>query len=289
MRVIAVVGPTASGKTALGVSLARALNGEVISADSRQVYRGLTLGTGKVTAEEMQGVPHHLLDVIDPSERFTVHDFVRLGRVAVQEIAARGRVPIVVGGTGMYVDALLGRLTLDAPPGDEQIRSELGVQSLEALHHRLKNLDPNAYARVDLKNRRRVERALEIALSEVRPHSESVPKYEVTWVGLTLAREELKERIKTRLASRLAAGMLDEAHTLHEGGLSYERMEDLGLEYRYMARHLQGLISHDDMVKKLESEIYKYAKRQITRFKRNEDIRWFDARQLPSIDNLVHL
>lgn len=276
-RVLAIVGPTATGKTSLGVSLALKFGGEVISADSRQVYRGLDLGTGKVTRGEAQGVPHHLIDVADPAAQFTVHDFVRLGRASISEITKRGKLPIVVGGTGLYTDTLLGRLELNAPPPDPKVRSELRDESLEKLQDRLKESDPEAYARVDLKNRRRVERALEIALSETERPSRIDLGYQVTWIGLALPREKLRVRIKARLEERLTAGMLKEVERLHSGGLSYERMDELGLEYRYLARHLQGVMSYEDMRTTLEQEIYKYAKRQMTWFKRNTDIHWFDA------------
>lgn len=278
-RVLAIVGPTATGKTSLGVALALMLGGEVVSADSRQVYRGLDLGTGKVTRGEAQGVPHHLIDIADPVAQFTVHDFVRLARTSISEIARRGKLPIVVGGTGLYVDTLLGRLELNAPPPDPKVRSELRVESLEKLQDRLKERDPKAYTRVDLKNRRRVERALEIALSPSQTLNSKLVtlNYSVTWIGLTLPREKLRARIKARLEERLATGMLKEAERLHAGGLSYERMDGLGLEYRYLARHLQGLMSYEEMCTTLEQEIYKYAKRQMTWFKRNTDIHWLDA------------
>lgn len=277
--IVAIVGPTATGKTTFGIALAQMLGGEVVSADSRQVYRGLNLGTGKVTADEAHGVPHHLIDVSDPSRRFTVHDFVQLGRASIDAIVTRGHTPLVVGGTGLYVDALLGRRTLDAPPPDPALRARLSTFEFHSLIDELRLVDPERYARTDLKNRRRVERALEVTLSETQPQKGSaVPQYSVIWVGLTLPREVLKERIVTRLHSRLAAGMLDEARTLLSQGVTLTRMEELGLEYRYMARHLSGALTYTEMVVSLESEIYKYAKRQMTWFKPNTDITWLDAR-----------
>lgn len=278
MQVLAIVGPTASGKTALGVELALAQSGEVVSADSRQVYRGLNLGTGKVTPVERRAVPHHLLDVADPRERFTVHDFVRLGRAAMSGIAARGKLPIVVGGTGLYVDALLGSVPLNAPPPDPVLRARIATSDVTMLRDELKQVDPERYARTDLKNRRRVERALEISLSPPSINYElPAISFSTTWIGLTLPRDVLKERIHTRLVGRLEAGMLDEAQKLHTSGLTYKRMDELGLEYRYMSKHLKGLLSYDEMVATLESEIYKYAKRQMTWFKRNKEIHWLDA------------
>lgn len=292
-RVLAIVGPTATGKTALSIALAQQLNGEIISADSRQVYRGLNLGTGKVTTEEAQGVPHHLIDVADPAERFTVHDFVRLGHAAIADIAARGKVPIIAGGTGLYIDALLGRRLLDAPPPDPALRARIVTLDVTMLREELKRVDPERYARTDLKNRRRVERALEIALSKVRPCSARpcpvTPAYTVSWIGLTLPREELKERIRARLAARLAAGMLDEARTLLKHGVNVSRMEELGLEYRYMARHLAGALPYDDMVTQLEREIYQYAKRQLTWFKPNTAITWFDTTNPRLLDKVLTL
>jgi len=274
LHILAIVGPTAVGKTAFGIEAALQQNGEIVSADSRQVYRGLDLGTGKVTLEEMRGVPHHLIDVCDPQVQFTVHDFVRLERAAIDDIAARNKLPIVVGGTGLYVDALLGRVPLDAPPVDPELRERLSHYSDDELRATLSARNPTLYAQTDLANRRRVQRALEIALSETVPVPVESPPYSVTWVGLTLPREALKERILKRLDERLALGMLDEARTLHAGGLSFERMENLGLEYRYLARHLSGKLSYEDMRAELGTAIFKYAKRQLTWFKRNPDIVW---------------
>lgn len=278
MHVLAIVGPTASGKTGLGIALSKGLGGEVVSGDSRQVYRGLDLGTGKVTVDEAGGVPHHLIDVADPSNQYTVHDFVHAGRGAISDIASRGRVPIVVGGTGLYIDALLGRMTLDAPPPDPALRARLSRSDLDTLVKELEVVDPEAYARVDLKNARRVTRALEIALSDKKQNDIIYDNtYNTTWIGLRLNSEDQRSRIQKRLQERFDLGMLDEARSLLRQGVTLPRMEELGLEYRYMARHLEGKLSYAEMVEQLESEIYKYAKRQMTWFKRNTDIKWFDA------------
>lgn len=275
--VIAVVGPTAIGKTSLGIALAKKLGGEVISGDSRQVYRGLTIGTGKVTAGEMEGVPHYLIDVADLEVQFTAHEYVHRGREAISDIFSRGKTPIIVGGTGMYIDALVGRIALARVEPNKELRKELEVLPLENLQDKLRELDPERFKTIDTKNPRRLVRAIEIAMTE---HSETEPVeplYNVRWIGLALPREELQKRIVNRLHQRLAEGMLEEAVNLHAHGLSYERMEELGLEYRYMARHLQGRISFDEMIQALELEIYKYSKRQMTWFKKNKEIEWFDA------------
>ncbi|MBU6310339.1 tRNA (adenosine(37)-N6)-dimethylallyltransferase MiaA [Patescibacteria group bacterium] len=273
-RVIAIVGPTAVGKSAFGVRLALAQNGEIVSADSRQVYRGLDIGSGKITADEMRGVPHHLLDIADPTDIYTAYDCVRDGRAAILDIESRGRVPIVVGGSGLYIDALLGRVHLDHGAPDPELRARLALLSLPELLAELEERDPRAFQAVDHKNPRRVMRALE----RVGMHTPTEPPpYEVTWIGLTLPREVLLDRIRVRLQERLAHGMLEEARTLHEKGLSYERMESLGLEYRFLARYLSGALSYDAMSHELMREIGKFARRQMTWFKRNKEISWFDA------------
>jgi len=276
-RVIAVVGPTAIGKTSLGIALAKKCGGEVVSADSRQVYRGLDIGTGKVTSGEMEGVPHHLINVANPDTQFTAHDFVRMGRIAIDDIVSRGKVPIIVGGTGMYIDALVGNIRLAQVEPNKELRKELEALSLTDLQEKLRAINPARFDSIDIKNPRRLVRAIEIAMTEPSETEPAEPFYDVQWIGLSLPREELKKRIINRLHQRLAEGMLEEAMSLHAEGLSYERMEELGLEYRYMARHLQGKISFDEMIQALELEIYKYSKRQMTWFKKNKKIEWFDA------------
>lgn len=282
-KVVALVGPTAVGKTGLGIAIAEAVQGEVISADSRQVYRGLDLGTGKVTSDEMRGIPHHLIDVADPTEVFSAAEYVRLGRAAISEIAARGHVPVVVGGSGFYIDTLLGRMTPAEVPPDEAFRVQRLGSSLQELQEELQKLNPVRYEQIDTKNPRRLIRAIEIARSPKRQTLNTKPSYQVLWLGLTLPLPELKERIHDRLIVRLDAGMLDEAKRLHEGVLSYERMEDLGLEYRYMARHLRGALPYDEMLIQLEQEIAAYAKRQMTWFKKNKEIHWFSPNETGAI------
>lgn len=276
-KVIALVGPTAVGKTSLSLDIAEQYRGEVVSADSRQVYRGLTIGSGKILPSEMRGIPHHLIDVVDPRDTYTAAQFVEEGREAIRDIHARGNIPIVVGGTGFYVDALLGRIALPRVPPNEALRSELASLETEELARRLEAIDRDAYERMDTNNPRRLVRAIEIAeaLGKVPPLVPHTPLYPTLWIGVTLPKDELAHTIKKRLDQRLAGGMLAEARDLHEGGLSFERMEELGLEYRFMARHLKGEVPYDDMVRDLEKEIIEYAKRQMTWFKKNRDITWF--------------
>ncbi|MES2014824.1 MAG: tRNA (adenosine(37)-N6)-dimethylallyltransferase MiaA [Patescibacteria group bacterium] len=283
-KVIVIAGPTAAGKTGLSIEIAKTLGGEIVSADSRQVYRGLNLGTGKITPQEMEGIPHHLLDVADPKDTFSASDFVRLGRGAIDDILKRGKVPIIVGGTGFYIDALLGSISLPEVPADPAFRFQLSGFSLEELNAKIKKLDPEKAKTIDTKNPVRLIRAIEIAraLGAVPP---SAPEkiYDTLFIGLTLPQEELKTRIHTRLLGRVEEGMLEEAKSLHAKGLSFERMEELGLEYRYMARHLNGDMTQGEMLESLEKEIVQYAKRQITWLKRNKDIHWFRPEQKEEI------
>ncbi len=277
-KIIAIVGPTASGKTALSLTLAAQFQGEIISADSRQVYRGLDLGTGKVTPEEMGGIPHHLLDVAHPSTVYTASDFKRDGSTAITEILSRHHLPIIVGGTFMYLDTLLGRISLPQVPPNEALRAELEPLSNDELLHRLTVLDPARAETIDADNPRRLIRAIEVATA-----LGSVPKtvpdspYEVLSIGLTLPPETLHARIHDRLIARLEAGMLEEVRSLLENGVTHSRLEDLGLEYRYCSRHLRGELSYEAMVTELEAKIRQFAKRQLTWLRRDASIVWIPS------------
>lgn len=278
-KLIAIVGPTASGKTALGIYLAQKLKGEVISADSRQVYKGLDIGTGKVTKKEMAGVPHHLLDVASPKKQFTVDDFVRLAEKAYSSVLQNTKTPIVVGGTGLYVDMLTGRMSYPAVPPNAALRAKLANKSAEQLFAMLLKADPARAATIDPHNPRRLVRALEIAKALGKsPTPNPTPKYDVLWLGLNPGQKKLEENIGKRLASRMKAGMLAEARHLHKQGLSYKRMEELGLEYRYLARLLQGTLTREAFMAELEHAIRGYAKRQNTWFRRNKDIQWVGSK-----------
>lgn len=275
-KIIVIVGPTSAGKTAASIELARAIGGEIVSADSRQVYCGLDIGTGKVTPEEMHGIPHHLLDVADPKETFSAAEYVKEARATINTITGHGNVPIVVGGTGFYIDALLGNVSLPDVPPNPELREKLADKSLEELLTELRALDPERAKTVDTKNRVRLVRAIEIATtlgSVPKPSPEKL--YDACWIGISPPKEELEKRIHIRLMARIEAGMLEEAKRLHKEGLSYERMEELGLEYRYLSRYLSGAMTQEAMLAQLETEIRNYAKRQMTWFKRNKKIRWF--------------
>lgn len=273
-KVVVILGPTAAGKTALSIRLAKTLGGEVISADSRQVYRGLDVGSGKITKREMRGIPHHLLSVSDPKRVFTANEYVKKGRAALEIIAKRGRVPIVAGGTGFYIDALLGNISLAEVPPNASLRKKLASLPLPRLQARLKKLDPKRYAEIDTKNPVRLIRALEIAAALGKtPRTKPEKIYETLFIGVTLPMPELKKKIHARLMKR-ANGIVRETRVLHTRGLSWKRMNELGLEYRYAVLYLTGKLPKKEMLAELEAQIVKYAKRQMTWFKRNKDIHW---------------
>lgn len=270
-KIITVVGPTSSGKSDLAVHIAKKFNGEVISADSRQVYRGLDIGSGKITKEEMEGVPHHLLDVEDPKNIFTVANFKEQAEQKIEEIVDRGKLPIIAGGTGFYIDALIHDMSLPEVPPNEALREKLDKQSVEELLSELEEKDPDRAETVDRYNKPRLIRALEIveALGKV-PALKTSKKYEVLQIGIKT--DDLRERIHTRLLKRINEGMIEEVKNL---GLLPERLEQLGLEYRYISRYLQGQLSKEEMIDELEIKITQFSKRQKTWFKRDPDIMWF--------------
>lgn len=276
---LVIVGPTAVGKSALGVKLARKYNGEVISADSRQVYRGLDIGTGKITKREMQGIPHHLLDVANPLKQFSVAAYQKLAREKIKEISLRGKLPIIVGGTGLYVQAIVNDVSFPEVPPNQKLRKKLKKKTADELFAMLKKLDNRRAKTIDSHNPRRLIRAIEIAtaLGKVPAFTDAQRKdIEPFFIGVTLPQDRLKRKISIRLFARIRkCKMIDEVKKLHEQGLAWKRMEELGLEYRYVSRFLRGLILWEEMLAELQSEICRYAKRQMTWFKRDKRIKWF--------------
>ena len=301
IKIVVIVGPTASGKSDLALRLVSwlrsgriakqfVINGsEIISADSRQVYRGMNIGTGKVSKKEQKIAKHHLIDVANPKKQFTADDFKKLGQKAIQEIMAKNKIPIIVGGTGFYVDALLDRTLIAHVPPNQKLRIKLEKQSLEKLYSRLLALDPRRAETIDRENKRRLIRALEIILTTGKPvpvlnNESEIKNYEVLWIGLKSV--GLEKRIKRRLDTRLRQGMIKEVVNLHKKGVSWKRLDDFGLEYRQIAIYLkhskqtQSAKSQTQNFKKswyyekLLREIIKYSKRQMTWFKRNKNIHW---------------
>lgn len=268
-KIIVVCGPTATGKSDKAVEIALERNGEIISADSRQVYKGLDIGSGKITKEEMLGIPHHLLDVADPKEIFTVEQFVNFGEIAIQNILSRNKTPIVCGGTGFYIDALVHSSHFPAVPPNSELRSELESKTVGELQKILEELDQERYQTIDIQNPVRLVRAIEIAkvLGKVPP-IQTESKYEIEYIYLDFENEILEKRIYDRLISRLKNGMIEEVQALHSQGVSFERMKQLGLEYRYLAMYLLEELTYEEMVHELNTKIWQYAKRQRRWFKK---------------------
>lgn len=294
-RLIAIVGTTASGKSDLGIQLALRLGGEVVGADSRQVYRGLDIGTGKVSAAERALVPHHLLDVADVRERFTVAAYQPLALAAIRGIADRGRVPLLVGGSGLYIRAVLDNPIFPAGPSSAALRAELEATPLPSLVERLRTLDPGAAATVDLNNPRRVVRAVEVTLVSGQPFSgqrrTGEPLVQALQIGLTWPRAILRERIADRLRARLDAspGLVDEVRGLLAAGVPPERLLELGLEYRYVTRYLQGQLTSAELFDQLVNAIARFAKRQLTWFRADTRIHWLEdpTDPLPEAERLA--
>ena len=276
-KIIAVVGPTSGGKTGVAIEIARKIGGEIISTDSRQIYRGLNIGAGKVTKTEMRGVPHHLLDIAGPKSTVSVAQYQKLAMQEVRDILRRGKTPILCGGTGLYVDAILTGQSFPAVPPNQELRKKLAKLSAAELFKKLEKLDPIRATNIDAKNPHRLIRAIEIAtsLGKVPALAPKETLYDSLVIGLNLPHEELQARVHTRLVVRLRKGMIAEAKRLHREGLSWKRMEALGLDYRYLARFLQGKISKQEMMHAIEKESWLYAKRQMVWFKRNKNIHWF--------------
>ena len=286
INLLVVLGATASGKTRLGVELARRLNGEIISADSRQVFRGMDLGTGKDLSEYGE-VPFHLIDIAEAGSEFSLFAFQRHFFSAFADIQRRGRLPLLVGGTGLYLDAVLRGYRLIEVPPDPSLRARLATLDDAALRARLRRLKPEQHNTTDLMERARLVRAIEIAEGERAAAAKLPPLPEVRplVLGLRWERAALRRRIGLRLRERLAQGMVDEVARLHAAGVSWERLEFYGLEYRFIARHLQGALDYDTMLQQLATAIGQFAKRQETFFRRMErqgvEIHWVHAEEEP--------
>ena len=274
-KLIVVLGTNASGKSGLGVRLAERYGGEIVSADSRQVFRGLDLGSGKITPEEMRGVPHHLIDVCDPGDFFSMHDFQRLAYDAIDGILARGRLPFLVGGTGLYVASVTEGYVMSDNPPDLEYREYLETFETPELYRMLLQAVPDTD--VEPKNRNRVMRLLEKLHAGDDHVPGNQPRYQCLKLGVTWDRETLRARIDERLERRLNQGMIEEVQGLIDRGVSLEFLKKLGLEYRFITQYLTGEISSkEEMVELLGTAIRQFAKRQMTWFRRDKDITWLD-------------
>lgn len=266
-KIIVILGQTATGKSALAVKIAKKINGEIISADSRQVYKMLNIGTGKITKKEMRGIPHHLLDVANPKKQFTVSHYQKLTISAMAEIVDRGKIPIICGGTGFYIDAITKSVIFPEVPPNMKLRKALVRKSAITLFLTLQKLDPSRAKNIDPKNKVRLIRAIEIAkaLGKVPKITQALPVYKFIKIGLYLPSDKLKKRIEKRVREMFDTGLLNEIKKLKRAGMSKKRLRELGFEY------------FEPTYEKVVKQTLKYAKRQMTWFKRDKEIKWLDA------------
>jgi tRNA dimethylallyltransferase len=280
MTIVAIVGPTASGKTALALRAAQRSGGEIVSADSRQVYRGMDIGTAKPTAAEQRLVRHHCIDLVDPSEPYDAARCQRDGRAALGDIVARGKTAYVVGGTGLYVRALLDGLVLDAAPTDPDLRAALErratAEGAEVLHRELATIDPGAAERVDPRNERRVVRYLELALLAGRVPAERGTGVEARRIGLDPPRPWLDERIGARVRQMVDDGVLAETTRLLDAGVDPRLPSMSGHGYVHWAAHLRREMTLEAAVAATAKDVRAYSRRQMTWFRRDAQIRWVD-------------
>ena len=297
-NLLAILGTTASGKTSLAVQLARQLNGEIISADSRQVYRGLDIGSGK-DLHEYQEIPHHLIDIVDPGYEFNVFAFQQHFIDAFADINNRNKVAIMAGGSALYVDAILKGYRLIEVPENKTLREELANFDQTMLTTRLLALKPNQHNTTDLLDRNRLLRAIEIAEGELQAQQNPAqnlspfPKINPYIMAIKWPREVIRQRITKRLLTRLEQGLIEEVEQLHAQGVSWETLTFYGLEYRFVAQFLQGQLNHNDMVQKLNSAIHQFAKKQDTWLRRLErngfKINWLDGDKDVFNQAMLHL
>ena len=279
-KLIVIEGTTASGKSGMGVELAAHYGGEIISADSRQVFRGLDLGSGKITPEETQGVPHHLIDVVNPNDFFSMHDFQRIAYEAIDDVIARGKIPFLVGGTGLYVASVTeGYVMSDIEP-DLEYRAHLETFETPKLYEMLMAVRPDSD--VDPKNRNRVMRILEKIHDGDDIDAPNQPRYDCLKIGMTYDRPVLRDRIDERLKLRVELGMIEEVQRLIDEGATVEFMLKLGLEYRFVTQYLTGEIpDKQEMLDLLATAIKQFAKRQMIWFRRDKEIQWLDMNADP--------
>ncbi len=281
-KLVVILGPTASGKSGLGIDLALRWHGEIVSADSRQVYRYLDIGSAKVTPQERALVPHHLLDVVEPQEVYTVSQFQHDAIAAINDILARKQQPFLVGGSPHYIQTVVDHFDIPHIPPQPELRTQLEARPLVDLLVQLERLDPQSAANIDRNNPRRVIRALEVCLISGKPFSQqrgvSSPLYRCLLLGIAWPREVLYSRIDTRVDERMQQGMVQEVRNLLEHGVSAQRLEDLGLEYRFISRFLHGeFASEAEMVQRLKYAIHDFTRRQLTWFRRDSRITWIDG------------
>lgn len=281
-KLVIIAGTNASGKSGLGVSLAHRYGAEIVSADSRQVYRGLDLGSGKILPHEMKGVPHHLIDVAEPNDSFTLTDFQDKAYAAIDDIHARGTKAFLVGGTGLYINAVADGFNISRMPVDNELREHLAATDIPELIRILEEKNPEILPRLDIHNKPRLECAAARAILGITRQEPNSPHYETLLLGVTWPRPILYDRIRERLDRRLEEGMIDEVIRLREQGATDDFLYRLGLEYRYILMYLQGKFpSFNAFREKLFMEIRHLAKEQMTWFRKRSDIHWLDMTRNP--------
>lgn len=294
ITILVIVGPTASGKSELAIQIAKKCNGEIISADSRQIYIHLNIGTAKVAGRYAavklpaqsgtstvkkffiyKGIPHHCIDIITPRRIITAYEFKKIAESAIRDIARRGKLPIVVGGTGFWIDTLLGRCAMPSVPPDWTLRRRLEKKTPANLFSVLKKLDPGRALHIDPKNPRRLIRAIEIvrSLGKVPPIKTTSP-YQALWLGIKISQETLRKKIAARARAMIRRGLVGEIKKLLKHGVSKKRIREFGFEYRLALDFLEKKIERSALEKKLIQETYRYAKRQMRWFRRNPNIHW---------------
>ncbi len=291
-KLVVLLGPTASGKSGLSITLAQHFNGEIISADSRQVYRGLDIGTAKVTSAEQALVPHHVLDVADPRDVYTVAQFQRDAISAINDILKRSHQPFLVGGSPHYIQAVVDNLDIPHIEPQPALRAQLEKRPMPELLQQLEKLDSRSAATIDRNNPRRVIRALEVCLVSGKPFSQqrkmSEPLYQSLLLGIEWPREVLYRRIDERVDERMQQGMVQEVQRLLDEGISHQRLEALGLEYRYIIRWLTGAFENEDeMVQKLKYAIHDFTRRQLTWFRKEKRIVWMNGGDWAQTEDVI--
>jgi len=285
IKIIIILGQTATGKSDLAARIAKKLGGEIISADSRQVYKGFDIGSGKITKKEMRGVFHYLLDVASPKRQFSAAKYKKLADNKIIKIYKTGKIPFIVGGSGFYIQTIVDGLVLPKVEPNNKLRKELEKKSAKKLFSMLKKLDKNRAKKIEKDNPRRLIRAIEIAkVLGKTPKLKTNSEYEALQIGLKLPDKKLKNNIHKRLMSRIRKGMISEVKKLHAKNISWKRLESFGLEYRFIARYLQGKIKKKEMLDELETEIWHFAKRQMRWFKRDARIKWFNPNEVKKIE-----
>jgi len=277
-KLVVILGPTASGKTELTIKLAKKFNGEIVNADSRQVYKGMDIGTAKPTKKEMKGVPHHLLNIASPKRKFTVAQYRKLALKAIEKIQKRGKIPFLVGGTWFYIRAIVDGLVIPEVPPDWKFRKKLEKKSPQELYEILKKLDPERAKNIEKENKRRLIRAIEICkkIGKVPPLKFNPLPYPVLVIGIKRNKRELMERIRKRFFEWLKRGLILEIIKLRKMGVSFKRIEEFGMHYREIARYLQGKISEKEMIENSIKEIQNYAKKQMNWFKKDKRVKWIN-------------